>query len=125
MARLLAAGLTIIYTLISLAGLGVLLRHEHVYPPSFVATDLLFTSIAVVLVIGLLRDHEWARLILLLLTGVRISWRLAVFAIGLYRTGLRAATLPQPMWLVRVGLLLAIAVCLLLPQHGPAADGAQ
>jgi hypothetical protein len=115
--RLLAAALLLLYTGLSLAGIGALRRPGAGYASSSLATDVLFGGLALVFVVGLLRHWRWAVPALLLLTGLRIASRLGEAGAVLARTGWADATLPGPVWLLRLALLFAILCCLLVARR--------
>lgn len=116
-ARLLAALLLLLYTGLSLAGMGALRRPGVGYAADALTTDILFGGLALVLVVGLLRRWRWAVPALLLLTGVRLASRLWEAGRAIARTGWAEATLPGPVWLLRLALLFAIVGCLLVARR--------
>lgn len=112
--RLLAALLLLLYTGLSLAGMGALRRPGVGYAADALTTDILFGGLALVLAVGLLRNWRWAVPALLLLTGVRLASRLWEAGRAIARTGWADATLPGPVWLLRLALLFGIILCLLV-----------
>ena len=112
--RLLTALFLLSYTTLTLGALSALRRPGLGYSLDYLTSDLICGGIALVLVVGLLRDWRWAVPALLLLTGLRILSRLWEARRAIARTGWTEATLPGPVWLLRLALLFGIILCLLV-----------
>ncbi|MBK6423028.1 MAG: hypothetical protein IPI38_09510 [Gemmatimonadetes bacterium] len=105
-ARRITTVLAALYIPLSLSGLQGLRRGSEGYPLPNILTDLGFTALTVVLLVGLWRGRWWGSIGLALLAGARLAGRLG----GVLRDGGTDLGLPGPIWTLRLLLLAGIVV---------------
>ena len=113
----LAAALVLVYSSLTLSGLNVLLHPGLAYSLPERGMDAVSALIGIALGGGLLQGKRWAYIGTLVLTGLRLLWRLVVLVVGYawkHYTGV-----PNPMSLVMLALLVGILALLILSSLPP------